>query len=187
MQINKTSKSISKSINSTGRKLMSVTAFALFALGFSQVPAQAQKTEQTRQITIVQDLGVVGIVPGQTLSITLANPEESGVTVQGHVKILDGTRVVFETPEVEIAPGQFHSFEINRSDISSPGDPRTGRFRAAGRLLGIRKASVERSKARIDKLPLSIEIVDYVSGKTVALTTTRVSLVPIGGIPVPVD
>ena len=183
MQIQKTS---SKSTSST-RPNLSMIALALLALCFSQVPAQAQKTEQTRQITIVQDLGVVGIVPDQTLSITLSNPEDSGVTVQGHVKILDGTRVVFETPEVEIAPGQFHSFEINRSDISSPGDPRTGRFRAAGRLLGIRKASVERSKARIDKLPLSIEIVDNDSGKTVALTTTRVSLVPIGGVPVPID
>ena len=109
------------------------------------------------------------------------------MTVQGLVKILDGTRLVFETPEAEIAPGRFHAFEINRSDISSPGDPRTGRFRAAGRLLGIKKASVERSKARIHKLPLSIEIVDNDSGKTVALTTTRVSLVPIGGVPVPVD
>lgn len=137
MQINKT-----KSISSTCRKFISVMALVLLALGFSQIAAQAQEVEQKRQITIVQDLGVVGIVPGQTLSITLSNPEDSGVTVQGHVKILDGTRVVIETPEVEIAPGQFHSFEINRSDISSPGDPRTGRFRAAGRLLGIRKASV---------------------------------------------
>jgi len=184
MEINST---CSKSTNSTRRKLISLMGLALLALCFSQVPAQAQKTEQTRQITIVQDLGVVGIVPGQTLSITLSNPEDSGVSFRGHVKILDGTRLVFETSEAEIGPGQFHSFEINRSDINSLGDPRTGRFRAAGRLLGVRSASVERVKARIDKLPLSVEIVDNDSGKTVALTTTKVSLVPIGGAPIPID
>jgi hypothetical protein len=175
---------------STRRKLITLMGFALLTLCFSHVPAQAQTTEQTRQITIVQDLGVVGIVPGQTLSITLSNPEDSGVTVQGHVKILDGTRVVFETPEAEIAPGQFHSFEIDRADIALPGDPRTGRFQAAARLLGIRKASVGRAtnlKLRIEDIPASIEIIDNLSGKTVALTTTKVSLIPIGGAPVPID
>ena len=185
MQINtSSSKSTSSNRKKTWKKLMSVMGLALLALCFSQIPAHAQEVEQKRQITIVQDLGVVGFVPGQTLSFTLSNPEDSGVSFRGHVKILDGTRVVFETPEVEIGPGQFHSFEINRSDISLPGDPRTGRFRAAGRLLGVRKASVERAKARIDKLPLSIEIVDNDSGKTVVLRTT---LVPIGGVPVPID
>ncbi len=184
MQLNLTR---SKSTNSFGRKLISVMGFSLLVLCFSQVPAHAQKTEQTRQLTIVQALGAVGIVPGQTLSFTLTNPEDSGVSFRGHVKILDGTRLLFETPEAEIAPGESHSFEINRSDIGLPGDPRTGRFRAAGRLLGIRTASVGRAKARIDKLPLSIEIVDNDTGKTVALTRTRVSLVPIGGVPVPVD
>ena len=185
MQINLSSR---RSTNWTRRRLMNVLGVALLALCFSQVPAQAQEPEQKRQVTIIQDLVAVGLVPGQTLSITLSNPEGSGVSFRGHVKILDGNRgLVFETPEAEIAPGEFHSFEINRSDISSPGDPRTGRFQAAGRILGVKRATVERAQARIDKLPLSIEIVDNDSGKTVAISTTKISLVPIGGVPVPID
>ena len=173
-------------INLTNRtRITRLLGLILLTLWVYQLSASAQ---QTRQVTLIQDMVVVGLVPGQTLSITVSNPEGSGVSFQGHVKVFDGNGgLVFVTPEAEIAPGEFHSFEINRSDISLPGDPRTGRFRAAARLLGIRRASVERSKARIDKLPISLELIDNDTGKTVAVTTTRISLVPIGGVPVPID
>lgn len=143
-------------------------ALALLALCFAQIPAQAQ--EQTRQITVIQDMVTVGLVPGQTLSITLSNPEDSGAPVSGHVKILDaqGT-LVFETPEAEIAPGQFHSFEIDRANIALTGDPRTGRFQVAARLTTIRRVNLARSRARIDKLPSTIELIDNATGKTTAM------------------
>ena len=160
-----TNRTCDRSTNLTRRRLIGAMALALLALCFFQIPAQAQ--EQTRQITIVQDLGAVGLVPGQTLSITMSNPEDSGGSFQGHVKILDaGGRLVFETPEAEIAPGEFHSFEIDRADIALPGDPRTGRFQAA--ITTIRQPSA-RSRARIDKVPTTIELIDNATGKTTAM------------------
>jgi hypothetical protein len=175
MQFNSIS---SKSTNSTRLNLISMMGFALLALCFSQVPARAQEVEQTRQITIVQDMVVVGLVPGQTLSITLSNPEDSGAPVSGHVKILDAGRgLVFETPEVEIAPGEFHSFQIDRANIALPGDPRTGRFQVAARLTTIRQVNLARSRARIDKLPSTIELIDNATGKTTAMLLPAVQKV----------
>jgi hypothetical protein len=159
----------------TIRLINRLMGLALFTLCFYQLPVLAQ--EQTRQVTIIQDLVTVGLVPGQTLSITVSNPEDSE-TCTCHVKVFDGrSGLVFQTAEVEIAPGEFHSFDIDRADISLPGDPRTGRFRAAGRLVGIRHASVERIKARIDKLPASIELVDNLTGKTTAMLLPAVQKV----------
>ena len=165
MQNNKT---CSKSTNSTRHNLISVMALALLVLCFAQIPAQAQ--EQTRQITVIQDMVTVGLVPGQTLSITLSNPEDSGAPVSGHVRVFDSRGgLVFETPEAEIAPGEFHSFEIDRADIALPGDPRTGRFEVAARITTIRQVNLARSKARIDKLPTTIELIDNATGKTTAM------------------
>jgi len=152
----------------TIRLINRLMALALFTLCFCQSPTQAQ--EQTRQITIIQDLVTVGLVPGQTLSITVSNHEDSGATCNCHIKVFDGRGgLVFQTPEAVIAPGEFHSFNIDRADISLPGDPRTGRFEVAARLDEIRSASVERSKARIDKLPTTIQLIDNPTGKTTAM------------------
>ena len=162
------------STKSTRRNLISVMALALLALLFSQSPAQAQKTEQTRQVTVVQDMVSVGLVPGQTLRITVLNPEDSGGSFSGHVKILDsGRTLLFQTPDAVIAPGEFHSFDVDRADILLPGEIRTGRYQVHARLTGLRRASVaepgERSKARIDRLPSTIELIDNATGMTTAM------------------
>jgi len=152
------------------RRLIRLSNLALLAFCFSQLPAQAQ--EQKRQVTVIQDM-VVGLVPGQTLRLTLFNPE-GNPQVSGHVKVFDGGgALLFQTPEVEIGPGEFHSFDIDRSNISVAGDPRTGRFQARARLIGLRRASAREDasnvRARIDRLPRMIELIDNETGKTTAM------------------
>ena len=134
--------------------------------------ARAQKTEQTRQITVIQDMVVIGLVPGQSLRLNVLNfaDDQNGGSMMGHVKVMDGTRVpLFETSEVEIEPDQFHSFEIKRSDISAPGDSRTGRVEVRIQLVLTGNASDMNVRARIDKLPSQIELVDDDTGKTVVM------------------
>lgn len=170
MQIDSTRR---KSNPSTSRTLFSVLGLALLALVFFQSPARGQA--HTRQVTVIQDMVSVGIVPGQTLRITVLNPEDSGASFRGHIKIFDGSgTLLFQTPDAEIAPGEFHPFDVDRADIALPGEVRTGRYQVHARLTGLRSASATepggpRSKARIDRLPASLEIIDNDTGKTTGM------------------
>src|SRR5688572_26436960 len=119
-------------INTSRRTVINrLIGLALFALCFSQLPVRAQ--EQTRQVTVIQDMVAVGFVPGQTLRVSVFNGDDEsdrgGSSVGGHVKVFNGSNVLLaQTAPVDIAPGEFHSFDIDRASISQAGELRTGRL-----------------------------------------------------------
>lgn len=142
----------------------------------STVQTQAQ-TEQTRQITLIQDLAPVGLVYGQTLRISAHNPlAPAAPGADGRefkmlfaVTILDADgRVLARGDEIMLDPGEFHSFDFNRANLPLAGEPSTGRLQVRGE---IRRRFVSGIAARISQGELDnffsvVELVDNSTGKT---------------------
>jgi len=110
---------------------------------------------------------IMGIVPGQTLRVTLFNPpsSESGAQsepVGGHVKVFDGRgNLIAQSPEQVIPPGKFRSFDFNRGALPLAGEPGTNR--AHVRI----KPFYNFSSGRLSPVLASFEIVDASTGRTV--------------------
>jgi hypothetical protein len=110
---------------------------------------------------------IMGIVPGQTLRVTLFNPpfSESGAQnepVGGHVKVFDGSgNLIAQSPEQVIPPGKFRSFDFNRGALPLAGEPGTNRANVR-----IKPFYNFRSE-RLSPVLASFEIVDGSTGRTV--------------------
>jgi hypothetical protein len=110
---------------------------------------------------------IMGIVPGQTLRVTLFNPpsSESGTQsepVGGHVKVFDGSgNLIAQSPEQVIPPGKFRSFDFNRNALPLAGEPGTNRAHVR-----IKPFYNFRSE-RLSPVLASFEIVDGSTGRTV--------------------
>jgi len=113
---------------------------------------------------------LMGIVPGQTLRVTLFNPPSSGSAagsetqgepISGHVKVFDGSgNLIAQSPEQVITPGEFRSFDFNRDALPLRGDPGTNRAQA--RIKPFFKFESE----RLSPVLASFEIVDVSTGRT---------------------
>jgi len=109
---------------------------------------------------------IMGIVPGQTLRVTLFNPpfSESGAQnepVGGHVKVFDGSgNLIAQSPEQVIPAGKFRSFDFNRGALPLAGEPGTNR--AHVRI----KPFYNFSSERLSPVLASFEIVDASTGRT---------------------
>lgn len=76
---------------------------------------------------------ILGLTPGQTMRVTVFNPGGPGrggeSATTAHVKVFDGRGgLLHQTPEADVPPGGFHSFDIDRAGIPAAGEPRTGRL-----------------------------------------------------------
>ena len=126
---------------------------------------------------------IMGIVPGQTLRVTLFNPpsSESGTQsepVGGHVKVFDwGGNLIAQSPEQVILPGKLRSFDFNRGALPLAGEPGTNR--AHVRI----KPFYNFSSERLSPVLASFEIVDNRTGKTVVLSGQQCLVFFLGGIP----
>ena len=96
-----------------------------------RVDAQAQ---QTRQITILQEMAPVGIAFGQTLRYTWANTMQPDATaafeplrVAARLFADDGS-VLAQAAAVAVGAGEFQSFDFARAGMDASGDPSTGRL-----------------------------------------------------------
>ncbi|HEV2664253.1 MAG TPA: H-X9-DG-CTERM domain-containing protein [Blastocatellia bacterium] len=109
---------------------------------------------------------LMGIVPGQTLRVTLFNPPASGSEAQpepvsGHVKVFDGSgNLIAQSPEQVIPPGEFRLFDFNRDALPLRGEP--GANRAQARIKPFFKFESE----RLSPVLGSFEIVDASTGRT---------------------
>jgi len=109
---------------------------------------------------------LMGIVPGQTLRVTLFNPPASGSEAQpepvsGHVKVFDGlSGQIAQSPEQVIRPGEFRSFDFNRDALALRGEPGTNR--AQVRI----KPFFNFESGRLSSILASFEIVDASTGRT---------------------
>jgi prepilin-type processing-associated H-X9-DG protein len=107
---------------------------------------------------------LMGLVPGQTLRVTLFNPPASESDTQrepvsGHVKVFDGSgNLIAQSPEQVIPPGEFRSFDFNRDALPLRGEPGTNRAQA--RIKPFFKFESE----RLSPVLASFEIVDNTGG-----------------------
>jgi hypothetical protein len=132
---------------------------------------------------------VVGIVPGQSLRVTLYNPpsfrpKARRSPVTGRVNFFDGSgSLISQSDESVIPPGESRSFELDRDALSLPGELGTGRLqsRASFRLMA-RDASARQARAP-GRVVASFEVIDNVTGRTVVLSGSECLVFFLGGVP----
>jgi hypothetical protein len=123
----------------------------------------------------------MGIVPAQTLRVTLFNPPSSGSEVQqnpvtGRLKVLDGSgHLIAQSHELVIPPGEFRSFDFDRNALPSPGE--TGTDRLQVRI----KPSFDFRSERHSGVLTSFEIVNNRTGKTEVLSGQQCLIFSLGG------
>jgi hypothetical protein len=107
---------------------------------------------------------LIGIVPGQTLRVTLFNPPASerdtqGEAVSGHVKVFDRSgNLITQSPSQVILPGQFRSFNFDRYALPFLGE--AGANRAQARI----KPFFDFESGRLSRILASVEVVDNKTG-----------------------
>jgi hypothetical protein len=132
---------------------------------------------------------MIGIVPGQTLRVTLSNPPSSwsmakSSPVIGRVKFFDESGdLIAQSDESAIPPGESRSFDFDRDALSLPGETATGRLQArASWSLMARDASTRRPNTS-SRVAASFELIDNLTGKTVVLTGQECLVFFLGGVP----
>ena len=145
---------------------MTIAVAALALIGSSWMPGGGRTAAQH-----VKGFGGVtqaGFVPGQTLRVSLFNPnppERGSASVRAQVRLCDATgNVLARSPEVELPPGQFRSFDFNRADLPLVGEPNTGRLQVRGQIYYL----FADGSVSPDDFLASTEIIDNGTGKTLA-------------------
>jgi hypothetical protein len=119
----------------------------------------------------------LGIVPGQTLRISVLNPlapappGEDGrkYKMLVAVTILDARgQAIAHSDEITLNPGEFHSFDFKRTDLPLTGESGTGRLQVRSE---IRRRFFPGIASRIPQgeFPGAVELIDSSSGKTMLL------------------
>lgn len=127
---------------------------------------------------------LMGVVPGETLRVTLINPPSLDSSRQqpianGHIKIFDSSGIpIAQSDEAIIPSGTFHSFDFNPNTFASRGERGTGRHQV--RI----KPFYEFRTERLSPLLASFEIVDNQTGQTRVLVGHECLVFYLGGIPV---
>lgn len=115
---------------------------------------------------------LIGIVLGQTLSITLFKPNDPDSTEPTNVvaKLYDaGGRVIAQSGEVVIPAGQFRSIAFNRSSLNLPGEPGTGRLQVRMVVEGTFNLTFTGQTTSVP-LSASWELVNNATGRTTSGT-----------------
>jgi hypothetical protein len=130
-----------------------------------------------------------GIVPGQTLRVTLSNPPSSGSKAKGNpvigrVKFFDESgNLIAQSDESVIPPGEFRSFDLDRDALSLPGEMGTGRLQTLGSWSLILPDASPRQARAPGRVAASFELIDNVTGKTEVLSGPECLVFFLGGIP----
>jgi len=183
-------------IKSTHRiTIIPVAALALLTLCFFQAKILAGEPARIVQagttISALQsnpnDDGVVilsssiplGMGRGQTMRFTLFNPPNSQrEPLRVHVNIYDQSgNLIAESAEATIPPGEFRSFDFNRSNIPLAGDTGTGRLQVRGTIFVIEHKDV--NGVIRDQFPTAIEVLDSRMGIGQSITVATGAYSPI--------
>ena len=114
------------------RRTLLISFLSMFLLTGSHTQA---RTEQTRQVTMIQDMGSVGLINGQTLRYTRANLNDPDprkrlfepMRIQVKLLAADGN-VIAQDGAVAVGVGQSQSFDFTRNQIILPGEAGTARL-----------------------------------------------------------
>ena len=143
-------------------KLIAIT----MAVAAMAVVGSIWTTQAQGRLYVATDVGIYGFVPGETARFSVAYPsttEEGTEPVRVQAYIYDSTgRLLSQTDPVELLPGQFRYFDINRDDLPLAGEEGTGRLQARG---VIQVAFMDGSVRNV-KLPVSMEVMDNRTGAT---------------------
>ena len=151
-----------------------LAALALIVACVFQVPAQAAKTDVLADgsVRFLFNGISAGIANGQSIHATLANLVPTGanrpdpITFSAILTLYDERgSVVAQSERAQILPGKFHSFDIRRGAIRSPGDEKTGRVQVFAELKvfasGLDEAEAQTIKKRAaEYLPVSFELIN---------------------------
>ena len=135
---------------------------------------------------------LMGIVPGQTLRVTLFNPpsfnseagsaveaetQSTAVIANGHFKVFDRNGIqIAQSDGLVIPPSEFRSFDFDRSALPLAGEP--GTDRAQVRVSPFFNLRSE----RLSPVLASFEIVDNSTGQTQVLSGDQCLVFFLGGI-----
>jgi hypothetical protein len=154
---------------------------------FSEVfhPAPGHDGETDRLIGASTRDFLTGIVPGQTLRVTIFNPPslEKGSPskhpfANGHVKVFDGSSgLIKQSDDVVIQPGEFRSFDFDRDVLASPGEPGTNRKQVRV------QPFFDSGPGQPSRVLVSFEIVNNSTGKTEVLSGQQCLVFFLGGVP----
>src|SRR5262249_24065675 len=117
-------------------RISGLVGLAMLAVCSFQGPVQAQERKPSH-ISIMN----FGLIPGEMARITIVNetgPETSGPgePISGHVKIFDSAgNQIYHSPEVDIPAGSFRAIDVDREQLSLPGDSVTGRVQVLGQMI----------------------------------------------------
>jgi prepilin-type processing-associated H-X9-DG protein len=126
---------------------------------------------------------LMGIGPGQSLRVTLANASASGAVdqqrpVNGHVKVFNGRgNLIAQSDEQVIPAGESRSFDFDRDEIALAGE--RGTNRAQVRI----KAFFNSASEQGSPVLTSIELVDKSTGRTTVLSGQHCLVFYLGGTP----
>lgn len=115
--------------------------------------------------------GPNGLAHGQTLRFSVLNPHEPERTerrsapVRARVRLYDAQgNIIAQSEEVIIPPGQFRSFDFNRSEMPLAGEPGTGRLQVRAEIEISSPTFVQADGRAV--FPASLELVDNSTGRT---------------------
>jgi hypothetical protein len=111
---------------------------------------------------------VVGIIPGQSLRISIGNHtiSESDASGIANVKIIDSNgSVIGQSDELLVPQGGFRSFEFCRSSVSLPGELSTGRLQVR---VEVSVSLRRRNLITTHSFDVLAEVVDSLTGRTTA-------------------
>jgi len=103
-----------------------LAALVLLALCFTQLPTRARQSSGGE---IELQSFSLGLVHGQKARITVSNDDDDAArAIQVTLRISDSNGNQLAQREVVIPPGGFRSMDVDRDDISLPGESPTGRL-----------------------------------------------------------
>lgn len=142
------------------RYSMIVLLIGLVALAAGRAYAQ----EQGRWIEVLSYSW--GFARGETARISvmlrrLANPQQPAVSAR--IQLLDTEgRVISQSDEIRVEPGQIKFWDAPRGLIPVPGEPRTGRLQVRTRMV----VTASATDFDTESLMPTIEIIDDITGRT---------------------
>ena len=131
---------------------------------------------QGGRLYVATDVGVFGIVHGQTACFSVAYPsttQEGTEPVRAQAYIYDSTgRLLRQTDPVEVPPRQFRTIRFNCDDLRVEGEPDTGRVELMVKLVIELPTGIDPPQAIG-----SLELVDEETGGTVAVIKVKRSVI----------
>jgi hypothetical protein len=136
---------------------------------------QAQ-TQQTRQVSIIQDLAPIGLIFGQTLRYTRANLNDPDpgkrdlepLRIQVELLAADGN-VIAQDEAAAVGAGKFQFFNFDRAHLDVPGESERGRLQVRLKvtvLYHTKYPNLVLKQGMLDVFPGTVEVVDNETGAT---------------------